>query len=218
MAEVLWHFTMSLDGFIAGPEHDMNWLVPYAAPHPVADRVVKEVIGRIGAALSGRRGYDLGREPGLDPKFRKLFGGLWTGPEFVLTHEPPTDEDDPDYTFLSGDIAAAVETALQAAKGKDLLVLGADVARQCIQVGLIDEILVHIAPVLLGSGVRFFGADWVQPGAAVNRGSGGFPVTELEAIEVLPAGPITILRFDVVKGQACDSRAHEAANQPEARP
>ena len=199
MSEVLWHFTMSLDGFIAGPEHCMNWLVPHACPHPVSDEIVNAGIGRIGAALSGRRGYDLGREPGLDPRFRKLFGGLWTGPEFVLTHDPPTDEDDPDYTFLSGDIAAAVETALHAAKGKDLLVLGADIARQCIEVGLIDEILVHIAPVLLGTGIRFFGSDWVGSGDDVRSNGTCFPTTALETVEMVPAGQISILRYRVAK-------------------
>ena len=196
---VLWHFTMSLDGFIAGREHDMNWLAPYAASHPTIDGIVKEVVGRIGAALSGRRGYDLGRKPGLDPTFRKLFGGAWSGPEFVLTHDPPTDEADADYTFLSGDIAAAVETALQAAKGKDLLVLGADIARQCLEAGLIDEILVHIAPVLLGTGVRFFGSDWVGSDDDGRSDSTCFPTTALETVEMVPAEQISILRYSVTK-------------------
>ncbi len=199
MANVLWHLTMSLDGFIAGANDDMGWVLPYAAPHPVSDETVDEVIGRVGAILSGRRGYNLGRRPGLDQKFRKPFGGAWTGPEFILTHHPPEDEDDPDYTFLSGDITTAVDTALRAAKGKELLVLGADVARQCIAAGLIDEILAHVAPILLGTGVRFFGSDWVRSDADVISDSQRFSTTALEAVEVLVAGQVSILRYRVVK-------------------
>jgi dihydrofolate reductase len=180
--KVLWHVTMSLDGFIAGPEDEMDWMAQYAGPNPVVD----EVIRSIGAALSGRRGYDMGRKPGLPPEFRKIYGGAWSGPVFVLTHHPPDDEQDETITFLSDDIRAAVATARQAANGKELLILGASIARQCIEAGLIDEILVHLAPILLGDGVRFFG----YPGAA--------PV-ELEAIAVSQAGQITNLRFRVIK-------------------
>lgn len=196
MAKVLWHFTMSLDGFIAGRDHDMEWLLPYAAPHPIIDEIVGAVIGRIGAVLSGRRGYDLGRTPGLDPKFRALFGGAWSGPQFIVTHHPPEDEDDPDYTFLSGDIATAVDTALRSARGKDLLILGADVARQCIEAGLVDEILVHIAPILRGDGVRFYGSEEREPRSRPVGPS--FPTVPLKAAEVRSAGAVTILRFNVV--------------------
>src|SRR5262252_10729165 len=78
----------------------------------------------------------------------------FSGPIFVLTHQPP-DPPDPDVTYLSGDIGEAVATALAAAGGKDLEILGADVAGQCLQRGLVDEIRVYVLPVLLGDGVRF---------------------------------------------------------------
>ena len=123
-------------------------MLRYAGPNPVAD----EVIPSIGAALVGRRAYDAGRRPGLPPQFRKIYGGAWTGPVFVLTHRALADEPDAAITFLSGDIRPAVATALQAAAGKDLVVIGADVARQCIEAGLIDELVIHLAPVLLGDG------------------------------------------------------------------
>jgi dihydrofolate reductase len=181
-AKVLWHVTMSLDGFIAGPEDEMDWMARFGGPNPVVD----EVIRSIGAALGGRRSYDMGRKPGLPPESRKIYGGAWSGPVFVLTHHPPDDKQDAAITFLAGDIRAAVATALQAAGGKDLLILGASLARQCIETGLIDEILVHLAPILLGDGVRFFG----RPGAA--------PIG-LEPIAVSQAGQITNLRFRVVK-------------------
>jgi dihydrofolate reductase len=180
--KVLWHVTMSLDGFIAGPEDAMDWMNPYGGPNPV----VEEVIRSIGAALGGRRGYDLGRKPGLPPEFRKIYGGAWSGPVFVLTHHPPDDEEDETITFLSGDIRAAVATARQAANGKNLLILGANIAHQCIEAGLIDEIQIHLAPVLLGEGVRFFDR------------SGAAPVG-LETIAVSQAGQISNLRFRVIK-------------------
>jgi len=73
---------------------------------------------------------------------------------FVLTHEPP-ELPDPEVTFLAGDIGEAVATALDAAGERNLEILGADVAGQCLQRGLVDEILVYVLPVLLGDGIRF---------------------------------------------------------------
>lgn len=177
MGKILWHVTMSVDGFIAGPGDAMDWVFRHAGPNPVAEAVS----GTIGAVLAGRRGYDASRRSGGE-----LYGGAWSGPIFVLTHRPPPDRADPNITFLSGDIRSAVATALEAADGKDVLVAGADVARQCLAEGLVDELLIHVAPLLLGDGVRLFG----RPGAT--------PVT-LETISVSQAGPVTNLRFHVVK-------------------
>jgi dihydrofolate reductase len=157
-------------------------MVRFVGPNPVVDQVIQT----IGAALSGRRGYDLGRRPGLPPGSRKIYGGAWSGPVFVLTHQAPDDEEDATITFLSGDIRSAVATALRAAEGKDLLILAASIARQCIEAGLIDEVLVHVAPVLLGDSVRFFARQGAAP-------------VELETIAVSRAGQITNLRFRVIK-------------------
>ena len=85
---------------------------------------------------------------------------------FVLTHKPP-DPPDPEVTFLSGDIGEAVATALDAADGKNLEILGADVAGQCLRRGLVDEILVYVMPVLLGDGIRFSPPG--LPGSTWNR-------------------------------------------------
>jgi dihydrofolate reductase len=180
--KVLWHVTLSLDGFIAGPDDGMDWVVRFAGPNPVVDQVIQT----IGAVLSGRRSYDVGRRPGLPPEFRKVYGGAWNGPVFVLTHHAPDDEEDATITFLSGDIRSAVATALRAAEGKDLLIIGADLARQCIEAGLIDEILVHVAPILLGDGVRFFARKAGEQVA-------------LETIAVSRAEQLTNLRFRVRK-------------------
>jgi dihydrofolate reductase len=182
MGKVLWHVTMSLDGFIAGPGDAMEWAFHYSHPNAAVD----EVIRLTGAVLSGRRSFDVGRRPGQAPQAQKPYGGAWSGPLLVLTHRPPPDGVDPDITFLARDIRGAVELALRAARGKDIVVIGANVARQCIDEGLIDEIMVHLAPVLLGDGIRFFD----RIGAAQ---------VNLEATGIERAGQITNLRFRVRK-------------------
>jgi len=123
--------------------------------------MLEEIIQMTGAELSGWRSYNVGRKPGQRPEARKVLGGAWSGPVFVLTHDPPKDEVDPSIDFLSGEIRSVVRRAREAAKGKSIMVIGADVARQCVQEGLIDEIGILLAPVLLGDGMRFF--SW--PGA-----------------------------------------------------
>ncbi len=80
---VLWHVTMSLDGFIAGPDDSMDWVFDYAERTPEAE----EVIETTGAMLAGRRWYDVasGRFGGG----KGIFGGDWTGPVFLFTHQAP---------------------------------------------------------------------------------------------------------------------------------
>lgn len=179
---VLWHVTMSLDGYIAGPGDAMDWVFRHAGPNPEVDATIPT----IGAVLAGARTHGVGRRPALPEEAQGVYGGAWSGPVFVLTHHPPDDEHDPHLTFLSGDIVAAVRTARDAAEGRSLLVLGADVARQCLAAGLVDEILVHLVPILLGDGVRLFGG----PGAA--------PVA-LVTLSVSQAGQVANLRFRVVR-------------------
>ena len=171
---------MSLDGFIAGPDDAMGWI--FECLGGSIEEQFPEIMAATGAMLVGRRTYEvakkMAREPGQEP-------GYDGGPEFVLTHEPP-DPPDPTVTFLTGDIGDAVATARSAAGGKNLEIIGADVAGQCLRRGLVDEILVYLLPVLLGDGVRFFS-------------SAGLARIDLEPISVTPAGPITLLRFRVRK-------------------
>ena len=101
---------------------------------------------------------------------------------FLLTHRP-LDPPDPEVTILSGDIGESVATAVDAAGGKNLEILGADVASQCLQRGLVDEILVYVLPVLLGDGIRF--------------SSPGLARTDLEPLSSTRSGDATILRFSV---------------------
>ena len=166
---------MSIDGFIAGPGDAMDWVADFVAPDQFAEQAAAT-----GAMLIGRRTWDVGArmqaaEPGrVDYPF--------SGPMFVLTHRPPGPPD-PNVTFLSGDIGEAVATALEAAAGKNLEILGADVAGQCLRRGLVGEILVYVLPVLLGDGIRFS-----APGLAR---------TDLEPVSSTRSGAVTILRFRV---------------------
>ena len=182
MGNVFVHTIMSLDGFIAGPDDDMGWVFRHAGDMPSG--LVDEVIARTGAVLGGRRVYDVGRRA-VRPEMRGLFGGRWSGPQFILTHTPPTDETDPSYKFVAGDVRNALATALEAAGGRDVLVLGADVVGQCLKAGLVDEILIHLAPELLGDGIRLFGAPELR--------------RSLETLEVSASGQVANLRYRVAR-------------------
>ncbi len=179
MSMVVWSTAMSVDGFIAGPDDAMDWVFRYDGPNDMVD----ELIRTTGAILAGRNSYDVSRKPGQHEAATAAFGGAWHGPEFVLTHDAPAD--DPGKTFLSGDITEAYRTALAAAGERNLLVIGADVARQGVAAGLVDEIWITLLPVLLGDGVRLF----ARPGGDV----------ELDTIDVGRAGRMTNLRYRVRK-------------------
>jgi dihydrofolate reductase len=166
---------MSLDGFIAGPGDAMDWVFDYAAPQEFP-----EIVEATGAMLSGRRSYDVGLRDAGTPS-GEAYGGAWHGPSFVLTHDPPPD---PGVTFLCGDIEAAVATARAAAGGKDLVVVGADVASQCLERGLVDELLVMVLPVLLGLGTPLY-----KPETATRVG--------LEVITSSSSRSVLLLRYRV---------------------
>jgi len=80
--KVLWHVTMSLDGFIASPNHTMDWMSGLT----VTPGIVDEMVATTGTILAGRRGYDAGYNQGPEAN-RKPYGGAWNGPIFVL-HPP----------------------------------------------------------------------------------------------------------------------------------
>jgi dihydrofolate reductase len=151
MSKLLYSATMSLDGFIAGVGGDMSWLTEHLVTE---DGGIDDLMAGIGALLVGKRTYT-GDDPNRGTDSEGAFGGRWHGPSIVLTHDPPPTAPDPDTTF-AGDLDSAVRIARAAAQDRYVNVLGADVARQCLEAGHLDEILVLIAPVLLGDGVRLF--------------------------------------------------------------
>ena len=150
MAKTLYSAAMSLDGFIAGPGGDMSWLTPFFEPNPVVD----ELIDQTGALLIGNRTFR-GDDPlkGTEGE-GEAFGGGWSGPQFVLTHHLP-ERPVPGITFVT-DLERGLAAARAAAGDRYVNILGAEVARQCLLAGQLDEIMVSIAPVLLGDGVRLF--------------------------------------------------------------
>ena len=175
MGRVIWHITMSLDGFIAGPADSMDWAFEGSGP----SRLGEEVRDGTGAILAGRRWYDVATEhyDGV----AGIYGGKWDGPVFVLTHREAPD--DATVTFLRDGLEEALATARAAAGSKDIGIFGAAMAEQCLDAGLLDEIVIHVAPVLLGEGVRLYG-----PGAQKVR---------LERMTLEEAGHTVGLRYRV---------------------
>lgn len=144
--KVLWHFSMSLDGFVAGPGHRTDWM-PDATNRP---GLVDEYVATTGAILGGRDGWDAFPDPSA------TYGGAWTGPLFVLTHHPEDASPAEGVTFLDCGLAEAVEIARRAANGKNVEVLSPTIGRQLLALGLLDEIDLHVLPVLLGDGIRLY--------------------------------------------------------------
>ena len=185
MSKFRCHISISLDGFVAGPnqseenplgeggEQLHDWVVPLAgwrdAHHKEggevneSTRVMEEEVANIGATILGRNMF--GGHPGpwsaTDP-----WKGWWGRnppfhhPVFVLTHharEPLTMEGGTTFTFVTDGIESALEQARRAAGGKDIALSGgAQIAQQYLNAGLVDEMQLHMVPTLLGAGERLF--------------------------------------------------------------
>lgn len=104
---------------------------------------------QVGAVIAGRRTYEVSRAWGGA-------GPLPGRPLFVLTHHIPQQvpPGDPSYTFVTDGIESAVEQATKAAGDKTVAVMGARTVQQCLRAGLLDELTIHLVPVVLGAGVR----------------------------------------------------------------
>ena len=168
MAAVIAELTMSLDGFVADRADRVGPLFAWyengdvEVPTAVAEQwtfhtsdasagYLRASLARTGAVLGGRRVYDIGRwgEHGQHP---------WGVPVFVVTHEVPDGRShhEPPFTFVTDGIESAIAQAQAAAGDKAVFVASANVARQCLNAGLLDEIVVSLVPVLLGDGIRLF--------------------------------------------------------------
>ena len=171
MAKVLAGITMSLDGFVTGPNDRLgaglgeggerlhHWVFggPWTygdargTPAAVDQAYLDEVFGSGGAWIVGRTMHDVVDGWGDDPGF-----GV---PVFVVTHRPHETvvKGDTTFEFVTGGIAAALERARAAAARKNVIVMGgADLLREYLAAGAVDELTLTIAPVLLGSGKRLF--------------------------------------------------------------
>ncbi|MEU5979987.1 dihydrofolate reductase family protein [Streptomyces sp. NPDC047315] len=199
MSKVTTGATMSLDGYIAGPQESgfdllFQWYgngdveIPTASPDvpplrvsAASAEVVTKEWGNTGALVVGRHLYDMtnawgGRHP-MDV------------PVVVLTHRRPEDrpEDDENFVFVTEGIEAAVARAKELAGAKDVVVNGGQMARQCLEAGLLDEFGVALVPVVLGDGKKLFG----ELGTA--------PVQFDGPVEVVEGTGVTHLRYRVKK-------------------
>ncbi len=170
MGKVIAGLSMSLDGFIAGPNDGpgnplgdgggrlFDWWTAGTERlgsddrfrPPARSRGVVEEMFRAGAIITGRRTFDIARG----------WGGHHPvgAPFFLLTHNPPDKWVGPGTggTVITGGIDAALDQAQAAAGDRDIGVCGANVARQYLTAGLLDEIHIDLVPVLLGSGIHLF--------------------------------------------------------------
>jgi dihydrofolate reductase len=173
MSKVLLELSISLDGFVAGPDigpaaplgrggerlHEWMFAGKSAAE---SDRFETDHFSRIGAVILGRRMADLGIGPwGEEPTYH--------APCFVLTHRPAqtiVKKGGTSYIFVTDGINTTLDLARQAAGSQDVWVGGgADIARQFLNAGLLDEMHLHLAPVIIGDGTRLF--DGVDPNLRV---------------------------------------------------
>jgi dihydrofolate reductase len=131
----------------------MGWMTGFS----VRPGLHAEYIQTTGAVLAGRSGF----ESAIGDS--RPYGGAWQGPIFVLTHHPEDARPSADITFLSCPVEEAVRVALDAADGKNVEVFSPTIGRQLLELGLIDEIDLHVAPILLGDGIRLYDNPGGQP-------------------------------------------------------
>jgi len=158
MGQVILDVSMSLDGFIAGPNHEIeplhDWIFEERATAGKA--LLEEALAATGAVIMGRRTFDLvdGPQGWLGPD-----GTPFALPVFVLTSEAlePVTKGVTEFTFVADGIQRAHALAGAAAGEKNVAVMGANTTQQALRAGLLDELTIHLVPVLLGSGIRLFG-------------------------------------------------------------
>lgn len=209
MSKVRVHISTSLDGYVAGPNQSMenplgeggerlhDWIVPLKAWREPAGMdggeenanspIVREAFANVGAEIMGRGKFGppsrgaWGDDPwqgwwGDNPPFHK--------PVFVLTHHErdPLTLTDTTFTFVTDGIESALAQAREAAGEKDVYIGGgADVINQYLAAGLVDELELHVAPILLGGGARLFAN--IAPNA------------KLEPLRVMEAPGVTHLKY-----------------------
>ncbi len=179
MSKVLIHVTMSLDGYIARPDDALaTWAFQYQ-PDDMIDKIMQE----IGVVVLGYRTYQVSLEHNQLP-----YGGRLKVPQFVVTHTPrdPVTTGGLTFSFVAEGVKKAIQLAQKEAGSKSVALLGANLDQQALQLGLVDEIAIHIAPVLLGQGIRLFGSF-----------VGGD--IKLERTGVEATSDITSLRFRILK-------------------
>lgn len=214
MAKLRLNISMSLDGYVAGPnpslEHPLGaggmqlheWVIKLAAwrqPHGMeggeenaSSDIVRAGLVNVGAIVMGRNMFGGGPGPWGEEPWEGWWGDEppFHAPVFVLTHHaraPLVKDGGTTFTFVTDGIESALEQAYAAAGGGDVsLAGGADVAQQYLAAGLLDELQLNVVPVLLGGGTRLF----------AGTGAGGLA---LEPLEAMSTPEVTHLRYRAVR-------------------
>jgi dihydrofolate reductase len=196
VAKIIVDITMSLDGFVTGPNPGPDnglgdggevlhrWATE--SQEPIDERLLEASLARTGAVVMGRRTFDVVDGPhGWSDEAG--FGGRRDGRplphNFVVTHRLPEHVRlIDDFTIVTGGLEVALQQAAAHAGDRDVTVMGGgDLCGQCIARGLADEVIIHLAPVVLGGGTRLF--------------SGGEAPSSLEFVEVKAAPTATHLSY-----------------------
>jgi dihydrofolate reductase len=203
MGKVVFNMTMSLDGFVAGPNDGpenglgdggdplFNWYFSGETEVPISDgqmvlkvspqsaEILKQSMATYGAGVWGRRTFDIAHAWGGHPP---------GSPALIVTHRVPKEwvyEGSP-FIFVTDGVESAVRQAKELAGDKDVVICTASILQQALNAGLVDEIHVDVAPFLLGKGVRLFDHLKIEP-------------TQLERLRAVAAPGVTHLGFRVVK-------------------
>ena len=211
MGQLTFEISVSVDGYVAGPdateeeplgrggEQLHEWVIKLQAWREShgreggelgpSDELLRASIDRVGAAIMGRKMFSGQEGPWGDEPFEGWWGDEppFGYPVFVLTHHErePLVKTGTTFTFVTDGIESALEQARAAAGDKNVAIAGgAEVAQQYLAAGHVDEVLLHVSPVLLGGGVRLF----------ENLGDGP---PRLEIAEVIPAPDVTHVRYRV---------------------
>jgi dihydrofolate reductase len=212
MTKVTAQLSVSLDGYYAGPRHDgggdwmasdeaagffrvTRWVIDASAwrerqgfaggERDTNSEIIEETFDAAGAYVMGRRMADGGEVPwGDEPPFR--------APVFVVTHRPRQKlerQGGTSFTYVTDGIAAAVDQARAAANGKNVAIAGGgSLVRQVLKAGLLDELELHIVPVVLGDGLRLLDTD---------LGLDGKEAIELVPTRTVPTPQVTHVRYTV---------------------
>jgi dihydrofolate reductase len=188
-------FTISLDGYIAGPNDDISQIfgwynggdVDFALPETdmvfhlsqASADVLREEWSNLGALVTGRRDFDVSEAWGGQPPFLV--------PMFIVTHHPPPEWADHHlFRFVTAGVTSAVAQAQAVAGDRVVGIGGSTITRQCLRAGLLDELSLHVVPILLGDGIHLFSEL-------------GSPPIELAIMKVVDAPGVTHLKYRVVK-------------------
>jgi dihydrofolate reductase len=218
MSKVRVHISVSADGYVAGPNQSVenplgeggeslhDWVVPLRAFRERHGReggevnastpVLEEAQSNVGAEIMGRGKFGGGPGPWGDDAWRGWWGEdpPFHMPVFVLTHHErdPLTLSDTTFTFVTEGIESALEQAKEAAAGRDVTIGGgANVINQYLAAGLIDELELHIAPLVLGGGARLF--EGIGAGLA------------LEQVRAVEAPGVTHVKYRVAPGTSDSS-------------